>query len=123
MAEMGANLESSTTEQKSTPVLRLGRLRSSGEQSSLKSLFSNLRDFLVERPVKLRPGDSKAFNMPGFGTGFSENLKEFFHAGPRGVVRSDLLVNWSDVPGGGGLWQNIQDLISPKKLPPLKTTS
>jgi len=119
MSDFGSRLDDvgrSTSE----PTLRLGRLRSTSHQSSLKSLFSNLRDFLVERPVKVQPGAPDAFGMPGFGTGISENLKEFFHAGPRGNVRSDLLVDWGE---GAGFWQNLRDLISPRKLPPLQTTS
>jgi periplasmic protein TonB len=88
--------------------------------SSLKSLFSNLKDFLTERPAKVRPGTPTSFDMPGFGTGFGDNIKEFFRSGPRGRVKSDLLVNWEEEPS---LWQNIRDLISPPKLPPLKTTS
>ena len=103
------------------PTLRLGRLPSTGEESSVKSLFSNLKEFLTERPVKVRAGDSKSFSMPGFGAGLGENFKEFFHAGARGPVDSGLLVTWDD--GVGGFWQNVRDLISPRKLPPLKTTS
>ena len=58
--------------------------------------------------------------MPRFGTGMGDNLKEFFHAGPRGKVRSALLVDWNEEPS---LWQNLRDWIAPRKLPPLKTTS
>src|SRR6202034_255463 len=104
----------------SDPSLRLGRLPSPTRESSLKSLFSNLRDFLVERPVKLRAGTPTAFAVPQFGTGIGENLKEFFHSGPRGRVRSALLVDWHEEPS---LWQNLRDWIAPRKLPPLKTTS
>jgi len=102
------------------PSLRLGRLPSPSRESNLRSLFSNLRDFLVERPVKLKAGTPTAFDIPKFGTGLGENLKEFFHSGPRGNVRSDLLVDWHEEPS---LWANLRDLIAPRKLPPLKTTS
>jgi periplasmic protein TonB len=102
------------------PSLRLGRLPSPSRESNLHSLFSNLRDFLVERPVKLRSGTPTAFAMPQFGTGMGENLKEFFHSGPRGNVRSALLVDWHEEPS---LWANLRDWIAPRKLPPLKTTS
>ncbi|HXX43423.1 MAG TPA: energy transducer TonB [Candidatus Acidoferrales bacterium] len=101
-------------------TLQLGRLRFRSSESSIKSLFSNLRDFLVERPAKIRAGTPTAFDMPGFGEGMGGNLKEFFRSGPRGSVNSGLLVNWHEEPS---LWQNLRDLISPKKLPPLKTTS
>jgi periplasmic protein TonB len=103
------------------PTLWLGRLRAPVQGSPLKDLFSNLRDFLVERPAKLRPGQQTAFRMPGFGAGMGENLKELFHSAPRGQVRSDLLVNWNT--GFGGLWQNLRDTIFPPKLPPLKVSS
>jgi protein TonB len=102
------------------PTLRLGRLPSPTHESHLKSLFSNLKDFLTERPVKVRRGAPTAFSIPRFGSGLGDNLKEFFHAEPRGPVNSALLVNWSQQ---AGLWQNLRDLISPPKLPPLKTTS
>jgi len=107
----------STTE----PTLRLGRLPAPVHESSLKSLFSNLRDFLVERPPKFRPGQPTAFRMPSFGAGMGENLVEFFRAAPRGAVRSDLLVDWNT--GFGGFWQNLRDTIFPPKLPPLKVSS
>ncbi|HXJ16065.1 MAG TPA: TonB family protein [Candidatus Polarisedimenticolia bacterium] len=102
------------------PTLRLGRLASPVHESHLKSLLSNLKDFLTERPVKVRGGAPTAFGMPRFGSGLTDNLKEFFRAEPRGPVNSALLVNWSQQ---AGLWQNLRDLISPPKLPPLKTTS
>jgi protein TonB len=107
----------STTE----PTLWLGRLPAPVQGSPLKTLVSNLRDFLIERPAKLRPGQQTAFRMPGFGAGMGENLKELFHSAPRGEVRSDLLVNWNT--GFGGLWQNLRDTIFPPKLPPLKVSS
>jgi periplasmic protein TonB len=102
------------------PSLRLGRLPSPSRESSLRSLFSNLRDFLVERPTKVKGGTPTAFDIPRFGTGLGDNLKEFFHSGPRGNVRSALLVDWHEEPS---LWANLRDWIAPRKLPPLKTTS
>jgi protein TonB len=104
----------------SDPSLRLGRLPSPSRESSLHSLFSNLKDFLFERPLKLRAGTPTAFDIPKFGTGMSANLKEFFQSGPRGNVKSALLVDWHEEPS---LWQNLRDWIAPRKLPPLKTTS
>jgi len=102
------------------PALRLGRLPSPSNEGSLRSLFSNLKDFLTERPVKIRTGTPTAFNMPKFGDGLGGNLKEFFHSAPRGKVNSAFLVDWHEEPS---LWQNLRDWIAPRKLPPLKTTS
>jgi len=120
MSDFGARLDEagrSTSE----PTLRLGKAAAPvAHGSSFKSLLSNLKDFLTERPAKARPGSPTSFDMPDFGAGFGDNIKEFFRSGPRGRVKSDLLVNWDEEPS---LWQNIRDLVSPRKLPPLKTTS
>lgn len=119
MPEIGARFNDAGTS-KEGPTLQLGRYRSPSHQSSLQSLWSNLKDFLTERPVKVRPGTPIAFGMPRFGGGLRENFKELIHSGPKGSVKSDLLVNWNEQTS---LWQNVRDLISPPKLPPLQTTS
>jgi periplasmic protein TonB len=120
MSDFGARLDDagrSTSE----PTLRLGQMAAPvAHGSSLKSLLSNLKDFLTERPAKVRPGTPTSFDLPEFGAGFRDNIKEFFHSGPRGRVKSDLLVAWDEEPS---LLQNLRDLISPPKLPPLQTTS
>jgi protein TonB len=107
----------STTE----PTLRIGRLPSPVRSSAFKGFLSNVKDFLFERPAKIASGKSDVFKNPEFGDGFGGNFKEFFRAAPRGRVNSDLLVNWN--AGFGGFWQNIRDVISPRKMAPLKTTS
>jgi len=119
MPEVGARISDAASSNEG-PTLQLGRYHSPSRESSLKSLWSNLKEFLTEKPVKLRPGTSTAFDMPRFGGSIRDNFKEAFHAGPKGAVNSDLLVNWS---GQTSLWQNLRDLISPPKLPPLQTTS
>jgi periplasmic protein TonB len=119
MSEFGARTSDAGSSNEGPP-LQLGRFHSPARESSLKSLWSNLKDFLTERPVKMRPGTPSAFAMPHFGGGLRENVKELFHASPKGAVNSDLLVNWS---AQIGFWQNLRDLISPPKLPPLQTTS
>ncbi len=98
--------------------LRLEKLAAPGRQASLAS---NLKDFLTERPAKVRAGTPTAFDIPRFGDGFGANFKEIFKTGARGSVKSPLLVNWS--AEGTGLWRNLRDWISPPKLPPLETTS
>jgi len=119
MADLSARLEN-PDKTGVDPMTRLGQLNAPLRESGLKSFFSNLRDFLVERPKKFRSGQPQAFEMPDFGDSLGANFREFLHTGPRGKVRSDLLVDWNE---GGSLWKNVRDLISPPKLPPLKTTS
>lgn len=103
------------------PSSPLGRYVSPVRDSALKNFFSNIHDFLFERPVKMRAGGPAVLTRPGFGASLSENLKEFFRPAPRGAVRSDLMVNWNT--GFGSTWQNLRDLIFPRKLPPLQVTS
>ena len=110
-----ANDERSSTE----PTLQLGRMPTAAiHESPLKSLISNLKDFLTERPIKVKSGEAAAFRMPSFGEGMGENVRELFRPAPK-RVNSDLLVDWKQA----GFWQNIQDALFPKKLPPLQVTS
>ena len=99
----------------------IGRFASPVRESLFKNFIANLKDFLTERPVKVRGSGPAAFSEPEFGAGFSDNVKEFFKPNPRGRVNSDLLVNWN--AGFGGFWQNLRDIISPPKLPPLQVSS
>jgi protein TonB len=119
MADLSARLENSG-KTVADPMARLGQLNAPLRESGVKSFFSNLRDFLFERPRKIRGGQQQAFQMPDFGDSLGANFREFLHTGPRGKVRSDLLVDWNE---GGSLWKNVRDLIAPPKLPPLKVTS
>ena len=72
------------------PTLQLGRFKSPSQESNLKSLASNLKDFLTERPVRIK-GDARApvFSMTGFGEDIGDNFKEFFRPSARGPVDSD----------------------------------
>ncbi len=86
-----------------------------------RGFISNLKDFLTERPVKVpKNGKAAVFTPEGFGTGIAENFKEWFKPSPK-AVSSRMTVDWQ--PAYKVLWQNIHDLISPPKLPPLKLTS
>ena len=100
-----------------TTAPRLG-----GAQAPLsRGFLSNLRDFLMERPIKVgknRPGD--VFTVEEYGGGISDNLKEWFKPTPK-AVSSRMTVDWQ--PAYKVMWQNVRDLISPPKLPPLKVTS
>jgi len=96
--------------------------RLTGRQKPLSYGFlSNLKDFLTERPVKVpKNGKGAVFTPEGFGTGVGENLKEWFKPTPK-AVSSRMTVEWQSP--GKVMWQNLRDLISPPKLPPLKVTS
>lgn len=95
----------------------LGRLRSTESGSRWAILFSNLREFLTARPVKSDGQRPAFFSASGFGAGVTDNLKEFLKAGPRGTVRSGLLVDHSS--GFSGFAQNLRELFSSaKKLTP-----
>ncbi len=100
--------------------------RLGGAQKPLSpGFFSNLRDFLAERPVKIpKNGKGAIFTPEGFGSSLTENLKEWFKPAPReirGAAASRMTVEWQ--PFYKVFFQNIRDLISPPKLPPLKVTS
>jgi periplasmic protein TonB len=105
------------------PTLQLGRLHPPLRQSRWKAFLSNFRDFLFERPVKVRGGLPTAFVTPGFGAGVGENFKELFHASPRLRAQSNsvLLVNWN--MGFDGFWRNLRDAVFPRKIAPLKVSS
>jgi len=118
MSDLGARLREQARSEGPEPTI--GHYGLVSNESSLRSLLSNLRDFLIERPAKIRAGTPTAFDMPKFGDGVGANMKELFRAAPRGQVDSGLLVNWKEEPG---LWRNLVDWIRPPKLPPLQTTS
>src|ERR1700737_278023 len=99
----GADLKSSLRAHPTDAVgSRLERLTLNESWSS--SFFSNLKEFLTERPAKVRrSAGPTAFENPGFGTGAFENLKECFRPVPRAARRSGrsgMLVEWK--PGFGG---------------------
>jgi periplasmic protein TonB len=96
--------------------------RLAGPQKPLSAGFlANLKDFFAERPIKVSKNAKGAvFTPEGFGTGVAENFKEWFKPTPK-AVSSRMTVDWQ--PTSKVLWQNIRDLISPPKLPPLKVTS
>jgi protein TonB len=95
-------------------------------QSWTKSFWSNVKDFLTERPVKVpRGSEPSAFASVSFGSSFSDNFKDFFlrplPRSARQKANSTLLVEsqgWLAT-----FWNNIRDTIAPKKLPPLQVTS
>src|SRR5215831_11260823 len=66
--------------------------------------WSNLRQFLLERPVKVRERKDAPFTQTSFGSGLLGNLGEFLKPGPssRRQVNSRLAVAWGANFGGFG---------------------
>ena len=104
-----------------TPKLRLGRLKAPTQDSRWKMFVSNVREFMTERPVKIKGAKPTPFDNPGFGDSFRDNFSEFWKLDVRGNVNSDLLVDWNQ--NFGGTWQNIKDWLNPPKVAPWKGTS
>jgi len=85
------------------------------------NFWSNLRQFLVERPIKVRERSDAPFTKTSFGMGLGDNLRDFFSSGPvpKGPVNSKLAVAWGSNFGGFGT--RIKEFFSPPKqaaLPP-----
>lgn len=80
------------------------------------NFWSNLKQFLLERPVKIIERNDVPFTKNSFGSGFGENFK-FFFAGPRAAnrpVNKRLEVDW----GGnfGGFFEQVREFFSPTKV-------
>lgn len=83
------------------------------------NFWSNLKQFLFERPVKIR-GDVKSALMPSrYGDGFWNNVREFFSSrpAPKGTSDSRLSTGW--VEGFGGFGSRVKEFFSPTKQAPL----
>jgi periplasmic protein TonB len=95
------------------------------QDSWFKQFVSNLKEFLTERPVKVQPGKGyDAFESVQFGSSFKDNFKEWFRPLPpsaKRVPNSALLV--SSKSGVATFFENLRDIIAPRKLKPLKVTS
>jgi protein TonB len=89
------------------------------------NFWSNLRDFLLERPIKLGPARAGTpFRQTSFGGGVFDNLRDFFRGTPaiaRTGGNSRLEVKWG--AGFGSFGQRLKEAFFPPKLPPLKVTS
>ncbi|MGA8074660.1 MAG: energy transducer TonB [Candidatus Acidiferrales bacterium] len=87
--------------------MRLTRL--AVDRTSLaKSFFSNLRDFLVEHPKKVRAGQPSPFLPEHFGDGPGANFRAWLKPLPAGAKRPDstgMLVPWA--PGFSAFWTNL----------------
>jgi len=83
------------------------------------NFWSNLKQFLTERPVKIIERSDVPFHKNTFGSGLLENLNYFVSA-PAAVkrpVNKRLEVDW----GGnfGGFWDRLKELVHPSKPAPL----
>jgi TonB family protein len=95
-----------------------------GTESNLKSagLWSNLKDFLTERSIKLPKGARQTvFHTEGLDNSFADSLKAAFKTPNVRRTSSNMLLE--PAPEYLLFWHNLRDLISPPKLPPLKLTS
>ena len=83
------------------------------------NFWSNLRQFLIERPIKVRERKDAPFTQTAFGSGIAGNLAEFLRPRPvsRGRVNSRLAVSWGANFGGFG--ERVRDFFSPPKQAPL----
>ena len=83
------------------------------------NFWSNLKQFLTERPVKVRERKDAPFTQTSFGTGVGDNLRDFFSSrpAPKGPVNSRLAVAWGSNFGGFGT--RIKEFFSPPKQAPL----
>ncbi len=81
--------------------------------------WSNLKQFLTERPIKVRERKDAPFTRTTFGTGLLGNLAEFFRPDPlkNRRVNSRLAVSWG--AGFGSFGTRIKEFFSPPKQPPL----
>jgi protein TonB len=81
--------------------------------------WSNLVQFLTERPVKITERRGAPFTQTSFGAGFGDNFKDFFSSRPvpKSAGQSRLEVNWGANFGGFG--GRVKEFFFPKKLAPL----
>src|ERR1700690_1465583 len=81
--------------------------------------WSNLKQFLTEKPIKISGTTHSPLMPEEYGGGFNDNLKEFFSSRPvpKGPMNSRLAVNWGTNFGGFGY--RLKEFFSPTKQPPL----
>jgi periplasmic protein TonB len=92
---------------------------STPEKVVTDGFWSNLKQFLTEKPIKVNIKSKSPLMPADYGAGFSDNLKDFFSSKPvpKGPINSRLAVNWGANFGGFG--QRVREFFSPSKQPPL----
>jgi TonB family protein len=85
--------------------------------------WSNLKQFLTEKPIKVSGGVRSPLMPSEYGGGFFENLSDYFSgkSAPKGPVNSRLAVSWG--PNFGGFGDRIKEVFFPVKMAPLQVTS
>ena len=83
------------------------------------NFWSNLKQFLFERPVKVIERADVPFTKNSFGSGLAENLKFFLSSpnAPKHVTNKRLEVDWGGNFGGFGT--RIKEFFNPPKQAPL----
>jgi protein TonB len=83
------------------------------------NFWSNFKQFLFERPVKVIERPDAPFTKNSFGTGMLDNLKFFVSAPPasKRPVNKRLEVDWGGNFGGFG--ERLRDFFHPPKAAPL----
>jgi periplasmic protein TonB len=83
------------------------------------NFWSNLKQFLTERPVKLTERSDVPFHKNTFGSGMMENLKFYFSApkAARRPVNKRLEVDWGGNFGSFG--ERLKEFFRPSKPAPL----
>jgi len=78
------------------------------------NFWSNLKQFLTERPIKVVERAGAPFTRNTFGGGVGENLKEFLSSRPvpKGPLNSRLAVNWG--ANFGGFFYRIKEFFAPR---------
>lgn len=92
-----------------------------GKAPLSRGFWSNVRDFFLERPVKIGENATSAFSSTKFGASFWENFHEWWKPAPRVKGHSPMEVEWT--PWYTVFFQNLRDLVAPRKLPPIKLSS
>jgi TonB family protein len=117
---------SDPAQRSNVPPVKLpeGPAPSLGSDLGLKApgLWSNLKDFLTERSIKVPKNARGAiFTTSGLNNRFGDSLKAAFGTPKVRAANSNMLLE--QVPEYRLFWRNLRDMIAPPKLPPLKLTS
>src|SRR5216684_4383752 len=83
------------------------------------NFWSNLKQFLTERPVNVRERKDAPFTQTSFGSGLGGNLWEIFKSGPSPKRRINSRLEGAWGANFGGFGGRIRDFFSPPRQAPL----